>query len=248
MSYHNNMSPGELIERIDGDVTELSAFFSQLVIRVLGNIVLLFGILAAMLFEDWRVGLAFTIFSAFTLYALNLVRGIAVPHQKKMREAIADLFGYLEERLSGTEDIRSSGAVDFAILGIYRLSKRVLGHWMDAQRRFVVVRLVAGLLLTSGITLSFVAGYNLYREGIITVGTVYLFIFYTNLLRRPIRELTQRWKIAEHRCGYRTLGGFTGHAEQKFDGRCSHPGGTACPGLRKCSLFLYRRRTRLARD
>jgi ATP-binding cassette, subfamily B, bacterial len=38
MSYHNNMSPGELIERIDGDVTELSNFFSQLVIRVLGNI------------------------------------------------------------------------------------------------------------------------------------------------------------------------------------------------------------------
>jgi ATP-binding cassette, subfamily B, bacterial len=192
MSYHNNMSPGELIERIDGDVTELSSFFSQLVIRVLGNIVLLFGILAAMLLEDWRVGLTFSLFAAITLYALNLVRGIAIPHQKKMRETIAELFGYLEERLSGTEDIRSSGAVDFAILGIYKISVRVLKHWRDAQRRFIVVRLVAGLLLTSGITISFVAGYNLYREGVITIGTVYLFIFYTNLLRRPIRELTQQ--------------------------------------------------------
>jgi ABC-type multidrug transport system fused ATPase/permease subunit len=33
MSFHNNRSPGELIERIDGDVAELSNFFSQLVIR-----------------------------------------------------------------------------------------------------------------------------------------------------------------------------------------------------------------------
>jgi ATP-binding cassette subfamily B protein/ATP-binding cassette subfamily C protein len=33
MSYHNDISPGELIERIDGDVTNFN-FFSQLVIRV----------------------------------------------------------------------------------------------------------------------------------------------------------------------------------------------------------------------
>ena len=60
MSYHNNVSPGELIERIDGDVAELSNFFSQLVIRVLGNLLLMIGILVALLLEDWRIGLAFT--------------------------------------------------------------------------------------------------------------------------------------------------------------------------------------------
>ena len=36
---------GDLIERIDGDVMELSNFFSQMVVRVLGNILLLLGIL-----------------------------------------------------------------------------------------------------------------------------------------------------------------------------------------------------------
>jgi ATP-binding cassette subfamily B protein/ATP-binding cassette subfamily C protein len=42
ISFHNKRSPGELIERIDGDVTQLSTFFSQLVIRlqaaILGSI------------------------------------------------------------------------------------------------------------------------------------------------------------------------------------------------------------------
>ena len=117
MSYHNNVSPGELIERIDGDVAELSNFFSQMVIRVLGNLILLIGILVAMLFEGWQIALAFTIFTVVTLFALNAVRGIAIPYQKKFRQAAADLFGYLEERLAGTEDIRSAGAVDFVLLG-----------------------------------------------------------------------------------------------------------------------------------
>jgi ATP-binding cassette subfamily B protein len=192
MSFHNDTSPGELIERIDGDVTELSNFFSQLVIRVLGNILLMMGILGAMLFEDWRIGLAFTIFSILTLLALNAVRGIAIPHQKLLREVMADLFGYLEERLSGTEDIRSCGAVDFVILGLYKLMVRVHKHWRDAWRRFVLVRFTAGMLLTVGICMSFFAGYHLYQAGAITIGTSYLVVYYTNLLRRPIREITQQ--------------------------------------------------------
>jgi len=192
MSYHNNVSPGELIERIDGDVAELSNFFSQLVIRVLGNLLLLLGILIAMLFEDWRIGLAFSVFATITLLALNAVRGIAIPYQKKFRESIADLFGYLEERLSGTEDIRSSGAVDFVVLGIYKLSVRILGFWRSAQRRFLLVRFTAGMLMTAGIAMSFLLGFYLFREGLITLGTVYLIATYTNMLRRPIRELTQQ--------------------------------------------------------
>ena len=192
MSFHNNSSPGELIERIDGDVTELSNFFSQLVIRVLGNILLMFGILGAMLFEDWRVGASFTVFTLLTLVALNAVRGIAIPHQKLLREVIAELFGYLEERLAGTEDIRSSGAVNFVLLGLYRLMFRVHKHWRDAWRRFVLVRFTAGILLTLGIAMAFFAGHQLFLSGVITIGTAYLIVYYTNLLRRPIREITQQ--------------------------------------------------------
>ena len=109
-----------------------------------------------------------------------------------MREAIADLFGYLEERLSGTEDIRSSGAVDFVLLGIYKLSVRVLRHWRDASRRFIIVRLIAGVMMTLGVALSLIIGFFLFRDGKLTLGTVYLIVTYTNLLRRPIRELTQQ--------------------------------------------------------
>ena len=193
MSYHNNVSPGELIERIDGDVAELSNFFSQLVIRVLGNLLLLVGILVAMLLEDWRIGLAFTVFTVVTLLALNAVRGIAIPYQKKFREAIADLFGYLEERLAGTEDIRSSGAVDFVILGMYKLSVRDPGPL--AQRLAAFYRGALGRRHADDVGhrhRRWCSASTSSRRGLITLGTVYLIVTYTNLLRRPIRELTQQ--------------------------------------------------------
>jgi ATP-binding cassette subfamily B protein len=192
MSFHNDVSPGELIERIDGDVMELSNFFSQLVVRVIGNLILMLGIVLAVFREDWRVGVGFAVFSVVTLYVMNRVRGLAIPHQKALREANAELFGYLEERLAGTEDIRASGAVDFVILGLYRLMYRIQGHWRRTSGKFVIIHGTAGLLLAAGMVAVFGVGHVLFKGGAVTVGTVYLLTNYINLLRRPIRELTQQ--------------------------------------------------------
>jgi ATP-binding cassette subfamily B protein/ATP-binding cassette subfamily C protein len=192
MGFHGDTSPGELIERIDGDVSELANFFSQLVIRVVGNLILLVGIVVALFLEDWRLGVAILIFSIVALVSLYAVRGLAVPHQKAFRQNVAELFGYLEERLAGTEDIRSSGAVDFVLRGLYKLQYEGLGHWRRRERMFMVVRIVGGAMGLIGNALAVLGGFYLYRENLITIGTVYLIVHYVNLLGRPIRELTQQ--------------------------------------------------------
>ncbi|MBN1876103.1 MAG: ABC transporter ATP-binding protein [Anaerolineae bacterium] len=193
MSFHNETSPGELIERIDGDVTQLSTFFSQLTIRVVGNLLLLVGILIALAREDWRMSLAFTSFAALTLFVLNQVRSISVPYQKARRQASAELFGFLEEQLAGTEDVRSSGAVDFVLRGLYRLQYALFQHERNSSQMNWLIASISGLFLMLGNAIAFVAAYWLHHKGTITVGTVYLIIHYFNMLARPIRELT--WQV-----------------------------------------------------
>jgi len=48
------------------------------------------------------------------------------------------------------------------------------------------------MMLAVGTAMAFVSGYSLYRDGAITIGTVYLLVHYVNLIGRPIRELTQQ--------------------------------------------------------
>jgi ATP-binding cassette subfamily B protein len=67
-----------------------------------------------------------------------------------------------------------------------------MGYWFAAQRRFVVVRFTVGMLMTLGVSMAFIAGYLLFHAGQISIGTVYLIVYYVNLLRRPIREITQQ--------------------------------------------------------
>jgi ATP-binding cassette subfamily B protein len=190
MRYHNDHTPGELIERIDGDVTEMALFFSQFAINLLGNGFLLAGILAALFLEDWRAGLGFTVYAIAAVLILNRVKDIAVPHQKARRQAEAEIYGFIEEQLAGTEDIRSSGAVDFSIRELFRLQANKLIHDRKSGFKRWIIENAMGLALTSGNILAIVSGTWLFSAGMITIGTVYLFINYINLLEEPIWAMT----------------------------------------------------------
>jgi ABC-type multidrug transport system fused ATPase/permease subunit len=192
MGFHNEHTPGEMIERIDGDVSEMATFFSTLVVTVIGNVLLLIGILVVLFLEDVRVGLAFTVFSILALMALSRVRDLAVPFQKKRRQAEAELFGFIEEQLSSTEDIRSSGAVDYSIRSLHQLQAKVLDNDQKAQRKNWFINLAMGGSLISGNILAILTGYWLYSRGTITLGTVYMVIYYMNLLEAPIWSLTRQ--------------------------------------------------------
>src|SRR6266508_5402153 len=61
MTFHQSNPPGALIERVEGDVDALSNFFSQFVVRVIANIVLIIGVLFMLFCEDWRAGLGLTV-------------------------------------------------------------------------------------------------------------------------------------------------------------------------------------------
>ncbi len=192
LSFHSARTPGEMIERVDGDITQLSGFFSQMVIQVLGNTLLLAGILALLSRVDWRVGLAYAGFTVIGLIALRRTLDIAVPHWKQSRQANAMLIGFLEERLSGTEDIRSSGAVPYVMrrlaLAMREQLQRARTAWLIGTLPWAAITIVVVL----GYVLAFGFGAYLLSLGAITLGTVYLFFHYTEMLRRPLEQITRQ--------------------------------------------------------
>ena len=190
MKFHNDHTPGELIERIDGDVTELATFFSQFALNLIANGLLLIGILVALFIEDWRAGLAFTVYSVLTIVILGRLKDIAVPHQKARREAEAQIYGFIEEQLAGTEDIRSSGAVDYSIRELFRLQGVKLIHDRKSHFKRWIIENAMGFALTTGNLLAISSGYWLFSAGLVTIGTVYLFVHYINLLEEPFWAMT----------------------------------------------------------
>ncbi|MGI8423066.1 MAG: ABC transporter transmembrane domain-containing protein [Chloroflexota bacterium] len=64
LTFHKTRTPGELIERIDGDVNALATFFSQLVVQIVGNALLFLGVVIVLARDDVRSALGLCCSSA----------------------------------------------------------------------------------------------------------------------------------------------------------------------------------------
>lgn len=150
LSFHKSRNPGEMIERIDGDVTALANFFSQFVLQVLSNAVLLVGVLVVLFGVNWRVGVALTGFAAANLCSLLYIRSAATPGWQAARQRSAEYFGFLGERLAGLEDIRANGAGGHTLLGLARHMRLRLQAELKAGRGVAVMLMVSFGLIALG--------------------------------------------------------------------------------------------------
>jgi len=191
MGFHKSTSPGVLIERIDGDVTALSNFFSSMIIKVLGNTALLAGILILLWIESWIVGLSLTVLIFVMFLGLFRLHGVTVPWQKAIRATSAEMYGFVGEQMDGTEDIEANGATGY-----------MLSRFDDIQRRWLpqVVRGWTGwaLMWTSSMALYFlslmvayVLGSWLFGVGTLSIGSVYIVFQYIQMAADPIEQIRE---------------------------------------------------------
>jgi ABC-type multidrug transport system fused ATPase/permease subunit len=187
--YHAARTQGELIERVDGDVSTLARFFSRFVINVIGNALLIVVVLALLMRVDWRVGLGLAAFVAIAMVAMLRIRSSSTHQWSAERQGGADFYGFLGEYLAGLEDVRSSGAGAFVLRRFAMAMRAWLGAIRRAQMRgYALVATSDGLF---GLGAAFALGLcaMLYRDGSLTLGAIYLIFRYTEMLRKPTEKL-----------------------------------------------------------
>lgn len=190
LPFHHAHAPGELIERIDGDVGLLARFFSQLVVQLLGNGLLLLGILVLLTGEDWRLGVGFVLFLAGAISILLRLRNFATPHLQRERAASADLFSFLEERLGGTEDLRANGAAGYTVQRLMGYMRALTWRGMAARPRNAIFGSIIVLWFETGTALALALGSVLFLRDLLTIGTVYLLYAYLRMASGPLLQLT----------------------------------------------------------
>ena len=189
MSFHKKYTPGELIERIDGDVNSLANFFSQFTLQVLGNALLIVGILLLLFREDWRIGVVLTAYSIITLLALALLQRVAVTKWALERQADAEHYGFLEEHITGTEDIRAIGAEAYVTHRLYRLMRRILEAYRTARLLSNLTYISTRFLFVIGYSIGLGLAVYLYSQHQATIGTAYLIVYYIGTLSIPLENV-----------------------------------------------------------
>lgn len=185
--YHNAHTPGEMIERVDGDVTLLSNYFSEFVVQIAGSVLVIAGVLVVILLQDWRVAAVLGGFVAVSWAVLLSLRRIGVEPWQRTRQASGELFGFLEETLTGIEDIHTSAGKPYVIRRFYGLTRRYLRHQIKAAMRTNVMVNAWLLVDTAGYAVGLGLGAWLYQNGLASLGMAYLVFHYAGMISRPLR-------------------------------------------------------------
>ncbi|TMR14667.1 ABC transporter ATP-binding protein [Nonomuraea turkmeniaca] len=189
MTFHGRHTPGELIERVDGDVVAVADFVVAFLLDVVAGVLLLSGVVVVVFGVDWRIGCVLLAYCLLIGYGMARAQRAAVPSAARSRAASATLFGALEERLAGAEDIRANGAGEHMVRRFHQVSAALF----RAENRDARV----GTVLLAGTSVAFAAGTAIMlglaawamSSGTLTVGTAVLLFQYTLMVRTPFERL-----------------------------------------------------------
>jgi ATP-binding cassette, subfamily B, bacterial len=189
LPFHKSRTPGELIDRADGDVTQLSNFLSMFTVNVIGNGLLVVGILASLFRENVWLGLGMVVYTLLTLLVLRWIQQLAVPRWAAERQSSAMLYGYLEERISGAEEIRAAGAESYVMRRLYEYMRDFTRKTRAAVVYSSLTYNLTNLVYVLGYAAGLAVGVILYTRGQASLGTAYLITYYVGMLSDPLQSI-----------------------------------------------------------
>ena len=195
--FYDRNPVGRLMTRVTTDVDVLNELFTSGVVSVFGDLFTLFGIMAVLLWMDWRLALvAFSVLPLIALIAQWFRRNVRESY-RTVRTWIARINAFLQERITGmaTVHLFRREAKDFQAFDAIDRGHRdanvdsIFYYAVFYPAIELVSAMAAGLIL-------WVGGGWLLRDAI-TLGSLVAFIQYSQRFFRPISDMSEKFNVLQ---------------------------------------------------
>lgn len=192
LSYYEREKAGIILTRMTSDVENLTALFQEGLVQMAVQGLTVVAIAVIMLVTDMRLALIILgVIMPVLALATVKYRAASTSAYDDVRDRISDVLGDLTETLSG---IRTVTAHDRAVHNI-ETHEELVGRYRTAN---LVTARIGSLFGSVGDTLGVLGqvvvlgiGGMLVRDGQLTLGTLFAFLLYLNLLFAPVQQLVQ---------------------------------------------------------
>jgi len=189
LRFFDSRPHGELLSSLTNDTDTLSNTLGQTVTRLIGSLLTLIGVAAAMLVMNWRLGILTLVMVPVSAFITRRIALLARKSYRDRQQYLAELNGLIEETVTGQRVIK-----------ICRREARTIGEFETSNNRLrdtaIRAEIIGGVMgpmmnFVNNLTFAVVAasgGFLVIRD-LATVGTVAAFIAYARQFGRPINEL-----------------------------------------------------------
>jgi len=208
LKYFDRTPIGMLITRTVSDLETIADIFSEGLISIAGDLLLVVSIIIYMLTQDWKLTLITLIPLPFLLAATYVFKEAIKSSFQDVRTHVAQLNTFLQEHISGISIIQYFSREEqemrkFNVVNEKYRDANIRSNWYYSIFFPVVEIFVAcsiGLLVWYGckriLSDQQMASLSATRQGI-TPGKILAFITLLNLLFRPIRQLADKFNTLQ---------------------------------------------------
>jgi ATP-binding cassette, subfamily B, bacterial len=199
--FHRRHTPGELIQRVDGDVTSVSDLLGRVVPKAFGMALLIVGMVIVVSVIDWRVAIGMAVYVGAAVALVVFLRERAVAESSEELSSLARLYGGIEERLNASEDLRSNGAGGHAMWRFVEDSASSLDTSLRRESAFLGMWWLVRGIVVAGTVISVVASAVLVSHDAMSIGTAFLLFQYVLLIERPLDEVVHELETVQKATG-----------------------------------------------
>ncbi len=197
MSYLDRQPVGRLVTRATNDVAAINEMFTQVLVRLLQDLLMIAGVLGIMFHLNVRLTLILLAFTPFILVLAFWFRKRAREAYSAARRVLARINAYIAESLSG-----------MGIIQLFRQERRSMDAFADinlrffrAQMRSITVYGVFGPVISvmQNVALALLIWYGGrgVLSGVFTLGALVAFTSYIRMLFQPMVNLSEQYNILQ---------------------------------------------------
>ncbi|HKP54811.1 MAG TPA: ABC transporter ATP-binding protein [Chloroflexia bacterium] len=197
LSYFDRNPVGRLISRLTNDVDALNEFIGTSVVTVVGDVVILLGVVVVMFILDWRLALiSLAVLPLIALASWGFQRLMRTTYRQQ-RVRLARVNTFLQENISGMLVVQLFNRERRQFNEFDKLNSHLLESNIDAMKVFSIFFPIVTFLSTLAVALLIWYGSGGVLEGTVTLGVLVAFFQYTERAFQPIRDLAEKYNIMQ---------------------------------------------------
>ncbi len=198
LNYFENRSTGEIMSRVNDDVTHVERIFIDGVEQVVTATLTLIGIMIILFYLHWKLAVASLIPIPFLVIGAwkYTVRAHSLYHQ--VRERAAKMNGILQDTISGIKETLAFNRQRHEVKRFEQRSGDYCKSTLEVMRLWAVYSPAMMFMGSLGTVAIILYGIGLVQAQEITVGTLIAFIWYLSLFYTPINQLHTLNHMLQH--------------------------------------------------
>ncbi len=188
---------GQLVTRVISDIETIDDIFSQGLLMIMGDILKLLVVVAVMFIVNWKLALLSMVPIPLLLWSTNIFKNSIQKSFQDVRTQVARLNTFVQEHIQGMAVVQIFAREEQEFRRFKEINREHRGAHIRSVLAYSIFFPVVEIL--SAISLGFLVWWGVkdVLAGHATLGDVFAYILFINMLFRPIRQLADRFNVLQ---------------------------------------------------